>query len=531
MLSMISALFRRYRRSVIVIDDTLPSDVYSALLDKNSTLRHRNNAGVDSISENVIDISAFEEVGKIHVSPLYYTFPNIYQSHLIPDAVLRTLNAHWAMELYKVPDVKFYRLKQVFVLSEGLVFTQSGALVAQTKTHHSETDIDTARKNLQKALSETGDIVSHKKAVLCKKRGADNYGHWLVEMLPKAYLAKRELKIEDWPVVVHKTSAALQSIMRQSLDVIGISEDKIIVTDSQPAYFEDLLVVDGLTSHAIYISPPVMECMEFIASKAAFGIHDSLYAVRRPATSRDFENEPEVSEVFQQAGYTEIETASLSFLEQVRAFKSATRVVGPMGAALTNIIFCRPGTEILIFMPATALELFFWHISEGKKLNYHEIRCEETGEQHGALPWDRALRIPTSAIQNILGKLKTLRSIPASSLALSNAAPEFLITQEQLCNSDWSWSQNMDPASNQAVRFAPDGTIIGYSHINEKSWRLNDGVLEILSSSGLCSWRFDDISKSDGKLRLRARFRLEPNANLLLLTVELPDRKAMPSTL
>lgn len=366
------------------------------------------------------DLTTFEQIDEIYVSPIYTSYPHIYQRGLIPDSAFSLLDNRWRTERYIVPSIKFYLLKKVYVLAEGLVFTQSGELIEQTKTAHSDMEIQEARDNLAIALITKEFIPNHAKAVLCKKRGAGNYGHWLVEMLPKAYWARRKLGVVDWPVVVHKTSDAVQSIMKQSLEVIGVSADKTIITDRSPVYFEELVLVEGITGHSIFISPLVMECMEFIASKAGTGSSDSLYAVRRPATTRDFENESEAKIILSENGYTEIEAEKLSFLEQVAAFKSAKRVVGPMGAALTNIIFCHPGTEVLVFMPASALELFFWHIAEGKKLDYHEVRCEESGPQQGALPWNRSLRISSSALKNILTRLQDIRQSPMISLEISN---------------------------------------------------------------------------------------------------------------
>jgi capsular polysaccharide biosynthesis protein len=466
---------------------------------------------------SIINLDKFEQVGEIRVSPTYSSYPNIYQRHLIPDSAFSILNSRWSVERYLVPSVKFFLVKQAYVLAEGLVFTNSGALIAQTRTAHSEIEIAQARKNLEQVFASPDNIQTHAKAVLCKKRGANNYGHWLVEMLPKAYWAKRELDLSDWPVLVHKTSEALQSIIQQSLEVINVPNDKIIATDHAPVYFEELLIVDGLTSHAVFLSPLVLECMEFIATKADVGQNENLYAVRRPAITRDFENEPEIRQLFIEDGYREIETASLSFLEQVSTFKSAKRVVGPMGAALTNIIFCRPGTEVLVFMPASALELFFWHIAEGKKLNYHEIRCEEAGDQKGDLPWNRSLRISSPTVRNLLSRLRNIRSSSIISLETSDfSEPDIYLTNEQIIESSWAWQFSNNLASIHNVRFHQDGTISGYSHPNEKKWRVVDGVLEIVTSDGICSWRFEEITAQDGKLNLSARFRLDVNHHVVL---------------
>ena len=45
-----NAILRTHRRSVILLDDTLPNDVYSALPDMNTTYKYRKAAGLDDRS-------------------------------------------------------------------------------------------------------------------------------------------------------------------------------------------------------------------------------------------------------------------------------------------------------------------------------------------------------------------------------------------------------------------------------------------------------------------------------------------------
>ncbi len=466
---------------------------------------------------NGISIGAFELLKSIYVAPTYYKYPEIYQSEMMPDHVFQTLNNHWSNDVYKAPNIEIYKLKNVFVVAEGLIFNESGDLIIESQLGHSFEELQKARIDIHEAKSNMKSIHHCSKAILCKQRGADNYGHWLVEMLPKAYLVRRELNLDWWPIAVHKTSTVLQSVMAESLDVLGVSGDNIIITSNKPTFFDELIVVHGLTAHSIYISSPVFECMEFISSQIGLGSAERVYAVRRPARSRDFANEHEAGEIFHKHGFSEIETAALSFREQARAFKSAKRIVGPMGAALTNIIFCRPGTEVIVFMPATALELLFWLIAEGKKLNYKEVRCSEVGQQQGSLPWDRSIEITSNYIHQILSDFVGTRSVQDKFQNTENQKQNFLLTRERLCSSEWRWFLNVDSYSNTVVRFLQNGEIFGHSHENESYWEINDGILEIFSISGLCSWRFEDFSEKNSKFRMRSRFKLLPIPNILVL--------------
>jgi capsular polysaccharide biosynthesis protein len=45
-----------------------------------------------------------------------------------------------------------------------------------------------------------------------------------------------------------------------------------------------------------------------------------------------------------ESGFVGLELTNLTFLQQISAFRNARIVLGPHGAGLTNLTFCRPGT-------------------------------------------------------------------------------------------------------------------------------------------------------------------------------------------
>jgi hypothetical protein len=327
--------------------------------------------------------------------------------------------------------------------------------------------------------------------------------------------------LEDWPVIVFGSSEKLNSVIVESLSAIGFKHEDIILSDTSPIHVHELIVVDGLTIHSLYISPLVMECMDYLRDQAQAGTKNQIYVPRRPADSRDFEKEREVSDYLRRDGYQEVVTANLPFLDQVRAFKSAERVVGPMGAALTNTAFCRPGTEVVVFAPASARELFFWLIAGGRQLRYYEVRCEEVGEQRGFLPWNRSLRISVGAIENALALVDLQRALP--NLTIDQRKVETqpdILTEGRLLAGTWFWRFN-DPNGNPIrVQLRQDGTILGYGHENEQSWRMRRGKLEILNAQELPTWRFEDVTRREGKFFLRARFLLDPNNKAFLFLEE-----------
>ena len=72
-----------------------------------------------------------------------------------------------------------------------------------------------------------------------------------------------------------------------------------------------------------------------------------LYVSRKDASKRVMESEYEIEQLFTSLKFEIVIPSELSFFEQVKLFSSASAVVGPHGAGLTNILFAPRGIKIL----------------------------------------------------------------------------------------------------------------------------------------------------------------------------------------
>ena len=120
---------------------------------------------------------------------------------------------------------------------------------------------------------------------------------------------------------------------------------------------------------------------------------------RRSETSLD---ESSVAAQLAAAGFHRATTGDMPFEAQVALFKGASHVVGIGGAALTNILFARPGTRVTVISPSSASEVLFWTIAELRGLDYEELRCREVGPQQGPLPWDRSIDLQPADLARLL---------------------------------------------------------------------------------------------------------------------------------
>jgi hypothetical protein len=126
------------------------------------------------------------------------------------------------------------------------------------------------------------------------------------------------------------------------------------------------------------MSPLCVEATAKLAEYVAPGRHKRIVVRRVPGwqRGRNLTNENELCDRLARHDYHAIEPGSMSLEEQIAAFSGAEHVVGSLGAAMTNIVFCRPGTRVTLVVPAHFPDTFFWFIAMHKRLAYSEIRCD-----------------------------------------------------------------------------------------------------------------------------------------------------------
>lgn len=199
-----------------------------------------------------------------------------------------------------------------------------------------------------------------------------NYYHWLLEDLPSLLRAKAAAP--DAAVVL---GGHQPDYVRTTLEIAGISN---------PMYtFRDLrktdLVFAGQGDDTGWPHPDDVELVkEKLAPKDAPYVSPAhgIYLTRPPGR-RAYRNEKEVCAFMSRHGVRIVSPEKLSFAEQVLMFSSANVIVGAHGAALTNIIFCRPGTRMLELAPESRAIQTFECLASYGNLKYKRILVPVVG--------------------------------------------------------------------------------------------------------------------------------------------------------
>jgi capsular polysaccharide biosynthesis protein len=314
--------------------------------------------------------------------------PFMVREELLPANWRRLLDAVWEQGWFPPRPVRFLRLRDVFVVFEGLVFDKYGDVYRASVTGHSPAEIEAAAAQLRDAQRRGAVAVELAPAVLLKKRGANNYGHYLIEMLPKAHLARTRLGLADLRYVVADEGGRLGASIADSCAMLGIAPDRLVRCGHGPVFFREVIVVDGLTEHGRYMSPLVMECADALAAGVPPEGAERIYVTRRSAAYRRLANEAALAPLLQRHGYATVDPGAISFRAQVAAFRAARRVIGVDGAGMTNIVFAPPGAVVTCLTPGTMPEAFYWFLCLHRGHAFRDVRLpEQGGEPPGFPPW------------------------------------------------------------------------------------------------------------------------------------------------
>jgi hypothetical protein len=192
------------------------------------------------------------------------------------------------------------------------------------------------------------------------------YAHWLLDALPRLALLKHFPAGTGILVPPQLLKAQVES-----LQLLGVWE-RCRKTPEQHLLVEDFYF-SSPPSMIVCYSPYAVEFLHsaFLPKAAHAGPTPKRFFVRRTSYGRNMSNEREVLEFFERIGWTVIDTAALSFVEQIRWFAGAEAVCAIHGSGSANMVWCSPGCTFIELFPAGYLAGDQEWIAQCVKVDYH----------------------------------------------------------------------------------------------------------------------------------------------------------------
>lgn len=182
---------------------------------------------------------------------------------------------------------------------------------------------------------------SYPKVAYLSNTWVTNFYHWLFLVLPMLrFYNEAGIELEHLYV-----GEPLKDWQRRSLELIGIGED-MIVTEACEA---EVAYVAMLTRHTGGVPPAQIRWTHSqLVKQAPLPTGRRLFVGRGEAVTRQMIDEDVIASALEREfGFEYITTSGMSLDDEIELFGQASAVVAPYGAALTNILFCAPGTKVL----------------------------------------------------------------------------------------------------------------------------------------------------------------------------------------
>lgn len=214
-------------------------------------------------------------------------------------------------------------------------------------------------------------------STFCEKRAIDaavclvgfasyNYYHWSVEILSRLKYVDDIEEYRDLPLLVddvvrtipqYKQLLYLANVNNRDIIYLDPSENRVVKRLIYPSY-NTWMPINVKRNDLIKVSDFAIDKSAIDNLRCYAGQHlkkseqgKYIFITRKNAAASRLDNEAEIRELFSEYGFEIVDTAELALVDQVELFSSSSIIAGATGAALTNIVYCNPGTRFVCFIP------------------------------------------------------------------------------------------------------------------------------------------------------------------------------------
>jgi capsular polysaccharide biosynthesis protein len=182
---------------------------------------------------------------------------------------------------------------------------------------------------------------------------------------------------------------------RELLALIGFGSDRIFDSRLTSIQFNSCIVSNS--GHWFY--PNMEDLMALkrhvernLKPPAVGRVPDRLYISR--SGRRRIQNESELIRVLEKYDIKVVRDEPRTIAEQVAMYQNASFIIGPHGASFSNILWCKPGTQLVELFSANYVPDFFLYMAQRLGLQYHAYH-------HGSVSSDRFSQLEEDIIVSI----------------------------------------------------------------------------------------------------------------------------------
>ncbi len=211
---------------------------------------------------------------------------------------------------------------------------------------------------------------------LCSAHGATNFCHWLIDCVARLELFERagmSLGSVDHVLLPAFPGATAAWVLAS----LGLPGEKLIHPAPRDQFLCETLLQPSYPGVLGYYPPWVAEFYRRRFPAPEVARHRRVYLLRRG--KRGLLNAPEVEAELVRAGFEAFDPAGQTDLHVKLA--DVSHVIGVHGAALANLVFCRPGTRVLELLPSDLRAPYYYSLCGSAGMPYGVIVGKSTRER------------------------------------------------------------------------------------------------------------------------------------------------------
>lgn len=267
------------------------------------------------------------------------------------------------------------RLPQARVIGmAGHVLTREGTLLADASFEFPNTFYrDGAWRALQGNL-EPVQPLSGITCIFTTPWAHHNYFHYLFELLPRCEMLRRS-GIPPGTINHFITSPFQFNVFWDGLNVLGIPRERSRICSLGSVFECESLIAPSTLRGTGHRRKWVCEWLNrmFAPTNTPRSGTLRLYVGRDDAPRRRLINQDEILQVLLPLGFQHVNWDGRSIQEQAALFAQASVIVGLNGAALSNLVFSKPGTRVLVLHHPGRLSHYFYELCHTVGLDYYYL--------------------------------------------------------------------------------------------------------------------------------------------------------------
>ena len=287
-------------------------------------------------------------------------------------------------------DKKFYMIKNARIytdLVEHVAIIKDNKILPQISYQqisgeHKSVNFNKVYKDGTPRLLKKikGNVLS-----LVQGASGNNYFHFLFDVVAKLNLCDEIIPLKNINYFYLPGSFHWQ---KKILSTFNIFEDRIIDSrDFRHIKADEILAMEHPWYQKGYVQDQIKHLPEwiiyslrdrFLKCAKKFKTSDKIFIDRSDSMYNHCKlvNNDEVIEFLSNNGYQSYQVSKLDFFEQIYLFNNAKIIIGPHGAAFTNIIFSKVGLKIVEFVPYNHKTVKCEKISNILGFNYKKIKLK-----------------------------------------------------------------------------------------------------------------------------------------------------------